>query len=68
MPKKNHSFDRTAFPECRECLERIWQADWEDERYSHVAGCKRLSKKDWDRGFFQDRFGTFHQGGCPLQV
>ena len=62
----------TMIPHCDKCANRILQPDILDPTFDSVVGCKKLSKKEWDKGF--RRGGTDlkcqlkFQHNCPLIV
>ena len=53
-------------PECQECEHRMVQIDMLDTRYSYIAGCDKLTKKEWKKGNRIGTGGVYHQQKCPL--
>ena len=53
---------QTPVAPCHECSNKMVQPDLLDPKCDHIAGCKRMSKQEWQKGLVDDL-----QSNCPIE-
>ena len=52
---------------CDTCHNKIIQPDLIDPKENYIAGCTKMTKKQWDKGYRKNQDDLTYQPKCPIR-